>query len=60
MKTIYKPTGQIFNSRKEAKDTLGGSFYRNALKYGDITFINTDTFATDGSISTTTEPTTTA
>ena len=60
MKTLYKPTGQIFNSRKEAKEILGGSFYRNALKYGDITFITTDTFASDGSISSTSKPTTTA
>lgn len=38
--TVYKPHNKIFNSRKEAKDYLGASAYKMALKYGDIEIIN--------------------
>lgn len=58
MKTIYKPTGQVFKSRKEAKDTLCNNFYRNAFKFGDIELINDDTIANDGSVYTVTDNTT--
>lgn len=36
--TIYKPTGEVFSNRKEAKLSLGHAKYNKAVKNGDIIF----------------------
>ena len=46
---IYKPTGQKFKNRKEARIALGSSFYNRLEKEGvDLVFINNSQFATNG------------
>lgn len=46
---IYKPTGQIFQNRKEARIALGSSYYNRLEKEGvDVVFINDSQFATNG------------
>lgn len=43
MKILHKPSGQIFDNRKEAKLGLGGtSKFNKANKNGEIEYINTD------------------
>lgn len=45
---VYKPTGQKFETRKDAKNILGNRFAQGAIKYGDLIFINDSTFANNG------------
>ena len=46
---IYKPTGQTFRNRKEARLTLGSAYYNRLEKEGvDLVFINNSQFATNG------------
>ena len=40
MKQLHKPTGMVFNSRKEAKDYLGTNRYKNAVRFNELVFIN--------------------
>lgn len=44
---IYKPTGEIFKNRLDAKLKLGHSFCNGAIKYGDLIFTNDTTLAYD-------------
>ena len=39
MKIKYKPTGKIYENRKDAKEDLGHSVFNKALKDGKIDFI---------------------
>lgn len=46
---IYKPTGQTFSNRKEARLALGSAFYNRLEKDRiDLVFINDSQFATNG------------
>lgn len=40
-KTIYTPTGEVFENRKAAKEKMGHYNYDRALKAGLFTFITT-------------------
>lgn len=47
---IYKPTGQTFNNRKEAKRYFGtNNYYRLEREKKDLIF-TTETIATNGTI----------
>ncbi len=46
---IYKPTGQKFRNRKEARIALGSAFYNRLEKEGvDLVFMDNSQFATNG------------
>ena len=48
---FYRPTLKFFQSRKEAKDYLGGTNkYNRAFKDGDICFMNEMNIANNGSV----------
>lgn len=45
---IYKPTGQVFQNRKEARIKLGAGLYNRLEKYKtDLIFIDNSTLATN-------------
>lgn len=45
---IYKPTGQVFQNRKEARIALGSAFYNRLEKEKkDLIFTNLSPFATN-------------
>ena len=45
---IYKPTGQVFQNRKEARIKLGAGLYNRLEKYKtDLLFIDNSTLATN-------------
>lgn len=45
---IYKPTGQVFQNRKEARITLGAGLYNRLEKHKtDLIFIDNSTLATN-------------
>ena len=48
---IYLPHSRVFNTRKEAKEYLGGTNkYNRALKQGEIFNITNENFANNGTI----------
>ena len=45
---IYKPTGQVFQNRKEARIALGAGLYNRLEKHKtDLIFIDNSTLATN-------------
>lgn len=38
-KLIYRPSGEVYKNRKEAKEQMGHGNFNRAMKNGDIVFI---------------------